>query len=240
MPFDTLSLEPATTTDRVTEELRRAMFAGELDPGTPLREVALAESLQVSRSTVREALAGLVAEGLVDRVPHKGTVVRALDADASSDVCRARLALESAGVRAWPEAAEDARSAVRAALEAFAALVRGPEDPTAPRSAPGIPELTARHLAIHRALVALTGSPRLLAAADSLYAEIRLALANVDRIRRNAEEQVCSHTALVELLESGDTEATLAELDEHLAGARTSMLATVANASLPDPGPEGH
>lgn len=230
MPFDTLSLEPATTTDRVTEELRRAMFEGELDPGTPLREVALAESLQVSRSTVREALAGLVAEGLADRVPHKGTVVRALDADAISDVCRARLALESAGVRAWPDADEEARAAVRGALQAFAALVHGPGDATAPRS---IPELTARHLAIHRALVALTGSPRLLAAADSLYAEIRLALANVDRIRRNAEEQVCSHTTLVDLLEAGDTEATLRELDEHLAGARASMLATVAHASLP-------
>ena len=47
-----------------------------------------------------------------------------------------------------------------------------------------------------------------MATAESLYAEIRLALANVDRIQRNADEQVVTHTRLVELLESGDGDAT--------------------------------
>ena len=78
-PFSTLSLEPVTTVDRVAEELRRSLFEGELGPGTPLREVALAEALGVSRSTVREALGLLVAEGLADRVPNSGTQVRRLD-----------------------------------------------------------------------------------------------------------------------------------------------------------------
>jgi DNA-binding GntR family transcriptional regulator len=218
-PFGTLSVEPVTTMDRVTEELRRALFEGELAPGTALREVALADSLNVARSTVREALGVLVAEGLADRVAHKGTVVRELDHDAIVDVCRARLVLESAGVRAWATAPDDAREAVRAALAEFVA--------TADRRAATIAELTAAHLAIHRSVVALTASERLLATADSLYAEIRLALANVDRIRRNAAEQVTTHTRLVDLLESGDTEATLAELADHLAGAERSMVETL-------------
>ena len=218
-PFGTLSVEPVTTMDRVTDELRRALFEGELAPGTALREVALADSLNVARSTVREALGVLVAEGLADRVAHKGTVVRELDHEAIVDVCRARLVLESAGVRAWSTAADDAREAVRAALAEFVA--------TADRAAATIAELTAAHLAIHRSVVALTGSERLLATADSLYAEIRLALANVDRIRRNAAEQVVTHSRLVDLLESGDTEATLAELTDHLAGAERSMVETL-------------
>ena len=54
--FGTLHLEHSSTVDRVAEELRRAVFEGELESGTPLREVALAESLGVSRPTVREAL----------------------------------------------------------------------------------------------------------------------------------------------------------------------------------------
>jgi DNA-binding GntR family transcriptional regulator len=218
-PFDTLSVEPVTTMDRVTEELRRALFEGELAPGTALREVALAESLNVARSTVREALGVLVAEGLADRAAHKGTVVRALDHEAIVDVCRARLVLESAGVRAWAAAPEPTRAGVRVALETFAR--------TAKDSDATIAELTAAHLDIHRSVVALTGSERLLATADSLYAEIRLALANVDRIRRNATEQVHSHTTLVDLLEAGDTRATLAELAEHLAGAERSMIETL-------------
>lgn len=220
MTFDTLSLEPATTMDRVTDELRRALFDGELDPGTPLREVALAESLNVARSTVREALGVLVAEGLADRVPHKGTVVRELDREAIIDVCQARLVLESAGVRAWGGASVESRSAVRAALAQFGRLA-------GTQPVPSIAELTADHLAIHRSIVALTGSERLLATANSLYAEIRLALAKVDRIRRNAAEQMVSHTRLVELLESGDTDATLSELSDHLAGAQRSMIETL-------------
>jgi DNA-binding GntR family transcriptional regulator len=218
-PFGTLNVEPVTTMDRVTEELRRALFEGELAPGTALREVALAESLNVARSTVREALGALVGEGLADRVAHKGTVVRELDREAIVDVCRARLVLESAGVRAWSAAPTEARDAVRSALGDFAA--------TAQDEHATIAELTAAHLAIHRSVVALTGSERLLATGDSLYAEIRLALANVDRIRRNAGEQVVSHTRLVDLLEAGDTEATLAELTDHLAGAERSMLETL-------------
>lgn len=216
--FGTLSLEPATTMDRVADELRRALFEGEVEPGTPLREVALADSLHVSRSTVREALGILVAEGLADRVAHKGTVVRELDRAAVIDVCDSRLVLESAGVRAWPAATQADRAAVRRALEDFTALAHA--DTTAVA-------LTAAHLDIHRGIVALTGSARLLAAAESLYAEIRLALARVDRIRRNAAEQVVSHTRLVDLLESGDTEATLAELTAHLEGAQRSLLLTV-------------
>jgi DNA-binding GntR family transcriptional regulator len=46
----TLPVEPASTVDRVAEDLRRAIFDGELESGTPLREVAIAASLGVSRS----------------------------------------------------------------------------------------------------------------------------------------------------------------------------------------------
>src|SRR3954463_9964821 len=99
--FAHLHVEPVSTVDRVADELRRALFDGELEPGTPLREVALAESLGVARSTVREALGVLVADGLADRVPNKGTAVHEPSAEEIRDVCRARAVLETAGVRRW-------------------------------------------------------------------------------------------------------------------------------------------
>ena len=113
LPFETLSVEPVSTVDRVAEELRRALFDGELEPGTALREVALAASLGVSRSTVREAVGMLVADGLVDRIPNKGTSVHTLTEDGIRDICRARLVLETAGVSGWDAASEEARQAVR-------------------------------------------------------------------------------------------------------------------------------
>ena len=74
------------------------------------------------------------------------------------------------------------------------------------------------------AVVGLTGSPRLVALADALSDEVKLGLAKVDRIRRNAGEQVASHRSLLELLEDGDVEQAARELEQHLAHAEDSML----------------
>jgi len=218
-PFATLSLEPVSTVDRVAEELRRSLFEGELGPGTPLREVALAAALGVSRSTVREALGMLVAEGLADRVPNRGTQVRRLDPEQVRDVCQARVVIETAGVRRWDVADQSLRDDVRRALAAFSELTASDYTPA---------EFTAAHLEIHRALSALTGSARLVAVAESLHSEVRLALAHVDRARGNALEQVHSHAGLISLLERHDLEAAAGELAAHLRGAETSMLEAVS------------
>ena len=213
--FGTLQLAHSSTVDRVVDELRRAIFDGELESGTALREVALAESLGVSRPTVREALATLAAEGLATREPHRGVAVSSPDPRSIHDVCRARVVLEMAGVRSWPQADPSARTAVRSALADY---TRAVEENASYQL------LTQRHLAFHLSLVGLAGSPRLVAMAESLYAELRLALAQVDRERRDAPEQAGSHARLVQLLESGDIEATVAELDQHLAGAEVAIL----------------
>lgn len=219
-PYAGLSLESISTVDRAVEELRRSLFEGEIEPGTPLREVALAHALGVARSTVREALGVLVAEGLADRLPRRGIQVRRMDAVQVREVTRARLVAESAGVRAYAGSGAEARTELREALAAYAE-VRVLDGP--------ITEFTAAHLRVHRALVGLAGSERLLAFADGLYAEMRVALAHVDRSRGNAAEQVYSHEKLVRLVESGDTEAALAELEAHLAEAESSLLDVVVS-----------
>lgn len=224
--FPTLSLEPSSTVDRVAEELRRALFDGEVTPGTPLREVALAESMGVARSTIREALGILVAEGVATRAPNRGVRVTELDPQAVHDVCTARAVLETAGVRRWASAPEADREACRAALRDFAVVARDAvTDGAGPPRRPGsAADLTAAHLNLHLAFVALTGSARLVTLAESLSAEIRLALARVDRIRRNAGDQVHAHQDLVDLLDRGEVDRAVAELEGHLEGAERSML----------------
>ena len=214
-PFSTLHLELSSTVDRVVDELRRAVFDGELESGTPLREVALAESLGVSRPTVREALAALVAEGLATREPNRGVSVATTEAATVRDICRARQVLEGAGVRRWPDADESLRDAVRTSLVRYTSAVR---------AGGSYQELNERHLAFHVSLVGLTDSPRLVAMAESLMVELKLALAQVDRIRRNAHGQAETHTQLVMLLERGDLDGASAFLERHLADAETSIL----------------
>ena len=214
-PFDGLSLEHSSTVERVADELRRAVFEGEIESGTPLREVALAESLGVSRPTVREALALLVAEGLATREPNRGVSVASPDPESVRDVSTARTVLESAGVRNWAAAPESARAAVRRALADYENAVA---------SDASYQELNRRHLAIHLSLVGLTGSPRLVSMAESVAAEMRLVLAQIDRVRRNARDQAGSHHHLLDLLESGDTDAAVAELGLHLRGAEDAII----------------
>ena len=85
-------------------------------------------------------------------------------------------------------------------------------------------ELNARHLTFHVSLVGLTGSERLVAMAETLATELRLALAQVERIRRNAHDQADSHAALVRLLDDGDIDGASAFLDRHLADAETEII----------------
>ncbi len=214
-PFETLRLGHSSTVERAAEELRRAVFDGELESGTPLREVAIAASLGVSRSTVREALTMLVSEGLAVREPHRGVSVAATDAGAVRDVCRARWILEGAGVRRWARATQGQRDLVHSTLAAYTSAVHADAS---------YPELNERHLAFHVSLVGLTGSPRLVTMADHLVVELKLALAQVDRIRRNAHDQVDSHAALVQLLDRDEVDQASDFLRAHLADAERSII----------------
>ena len=144
-PFETLNLEHSSTVDRVAEELRRALFDGEVEPGTPLREVALAEAMGVSRSTIREALGVLVAEGLATREPNRGVHVTELDPDAVRDVCRGPGGARDRRRAPLGRRRRAAREACRAALRAFAEL---PPPATragrADRGPPGDPPVVRR------------------------------------------------------------------------------------------------
>lgn len=214
-PYAGLRVEVTSTVARVADELRRAVFDGELESGTPLREVALAASLGVARSTVREALTVLVAESIATREPNRGVTVAVPDVASVRDVCRARTVLEVAGVRHWAGADEAARTAVREAVAAYTDAV-GREASYA--------ELNEKHLAVHVSFVGLVGSPRLVATARSLVAELKLVLAQIDRAERNAHDQAHTHGALVAMLDRGDVEGAAAEVEHHLALAEQDIL----------------
>ncbi len=207
------AIDRSSTTDRVAHALRGMLFAGEISPGEPLREVSLAEAFDVARSTIREALQVLAAEGLVTRYPNRGVVVTELTDSDIEEIFGARLVLESAGVRAGLGGAD-----LHPVAQALAAYARAAEDEALS---------THAHLEFHNSLVALLGNPRLLASAHSLTADLRLGLASVERARRNTKDQVADHRRLLRLIRAGDEAAALAELRRHLAAAKASVAARV-------------
>ncbi len=50
-----------------------------LPPGSPIDEVQLAERFKMSRTPIREALARLAGEGLIDTLPNRSTMVSNID-----------------------------------------------------------------------------------------------------------------------------------------------------------------
>lgn len=64
-----------TLTDRLSNSLRTAIVSGEIEPGTVLTEIPLAELVGSSRVPVRSALHLLMSEGLVHRVGARGYIV---------------------------------------------------------------------------------------------------------------------------------------------------------------------
>jgi GntR family transcriptional regulator, rspAB operon transcriptional repressor len=85
--------------DSVLTELRRAIINGKLPPGERLIEAVLADQLQVSRSTIRQAFLQLRFEGLVDMRPRRGAVVTRMSSRAARDVCTVRGLLEGWAAR---------------------------------------------------------------------------------------------------------------------------------------------
>nr|BFE57890.1 GntR family transcriptional regulator [Dactylosporangium thailandense] len=88
---------PGANRDSATtqyERLRGEIVAGGLAPGTVLLETVLAERLGVSRTPVREALAMLERDGLLER-DRRGYRVRTRSPEELLEIYEARIALES-------------------------------------------------------------------------------------------------------------------------------------------------
>ncbi|WHT21292.1 GntR family transcriptional regulator [Crossiella sp. CA-258035] len=117
--------------DRALTAIRQAIVVGDLPPGSPVRDVELAERLGLSRTPVREALARLTDEGLIESKPHSYTRVTAVDPEAVRDAQVVVQAMQSVAARlAVPRMGEPELAAMRAANERFAtALAAG--DPLA-------------------------------------------------------------------------------------------------------------
>lgn len=81
------------------EKLKQAIVTGELPPGQPLVETALAEWCEVSRTPIREALTRLEQDALVVR-SDRGLIVRDRSPGEILDIYDTRIVLEGAAARA--------------------------------------------------------------------------------------------------------------------------------------------
>ncbi len=95
--------------EQVLELLRQEIVELRLPPGRRLIERELVEQIGVSRTTVREVLRELAAEGLVTTIPQKGAIVAVPSPEEAAELYEVRAALEALAARRFVEHASDAQ-----------------------------------------------------------------------------------------------------------------------------------
>ncbi len=90
---------PKSLTETAVEYIRKAIAKGNLGLGDPISESALASTLGISKTPVREALAQLKIEGLVKIFPQKGTFIFTMNEQEVIEICEFRYTLESAALK---------------------------------------------------------------------------------------------------------------------------------------------
>jgi DNA-binding FadR family transcriptional regulator len=217
------TFRPLQLYEQVAERLAADIRAGVLAPGERLpSERDLARTFEVSRASVREAIASLQLQGVVETRKGAGTFVAARPPaaeaphDASpSAVLEARLQLEPAVARL--AAARGRRDS--AAEDLLEAMEAEPVD---------IVTWNRSDRLFHRQLAAMTGNPVLLAFADHvatlmdqpLWQRLRddsIAVPGRSRIH------VAEHRMLYEAIAAGDAEAAAFYSTQHINRVRTYM-----------------
>lgn len=100
--------ETPSLCEQAANVLREAILNEEFKPGDKLVERSLADQTGVSRTSIREALGKLQAEGLITRIPGRGMYVSKLSEDEALAIYEARAILESAMARMFVARAGDA------------------------------------------------------------------------------------------------------------------------------------
>jgi DNA-binding GntR family transcriptional regulator len=203
----------ATLYDVAAARLRADILAGALAPDAKLRIDELKARYGIGGSPLREALARLVADGLVRVESQRGFSVSGTSRQDLADVTLMRRMVEAEALRlAMQRGDESWEAGIVAAFHLFAR--RTERDPRA--DAEAVDRWEAAHKDFHRALIAACGSPRLLILQGILYDQARRYRALMVEQTFGGRAMVDEHRMLVDAVLSRDVERACAAMNHHL------------------------
>ena len=191
------ALPSASVQAYVLTNLRTAILSGALEPGHHLVERELKQLYGASRSSIREALRQLIAEGLVTAVPNLGSVVTRLTLEQVEQLYEVRIELENLAGRLFVLRADpSSRAALLGALDAIE------------RAAAKQRPIIDKHDAFHEVLYAGGGSAPLHASAMSLRSRTRYLVSLSLGRPYHAERSIAALRAIVDGVVANDPQAT--------------------------------
>lgn len=196
-----------------------AIKSGLLTPGTRLIESELGAAMAISRTPLREALASLRAEGLLDH-DEKGLRIRQLDWRAIHDLYEMRKLLEGAAAKgAALQASPAERQVINQLVSQEQKLIDNNE----------APEMLAEHNArFHQAILQAAKNPFLAEALEKLSHLLILLGATAYNVKTRVNDIQNEHAAINQAIQKGKGDEAEQAMHTHLEQALVARLSILA------------
>lgn len=216
----------------VYENLRRDIVSGRYAPGEKLRIEPIRAGYGVAASTMREALARLVSDGLVTAEGQRGFRVAPMSPPDLRDITRLRIILETEAVLESMRRGDLAWEAQLVA--AFHTLTRAEAKIASGRTEDFV-AWEVHNKEFHRALAAACESPRLLGMVKTLYRQheryrLQSLANNAGGSAARGRDVHAEHAALLKAALDRDEDGMRRLLAEHIQNTANSVLDRLAAA----------
>jgi DNA-binding GntR family transcriptional regulator len=219
---------PALQTERLTDTvyalLRERILGGLFAPGERLNVEALAQQLNVSQTPIKGALAQLVADGLVEVQPRRGTFIAQVSPRQISELLSIRRALELLAAETILDHVTEAQ------IDRLRLLVDEIEH------AGDVDAHYRGNYELHKRLVELSGNTKLAEFYTELNGHIHMALihASSQSWHARAHAEAVEHRMIVEALAQRDSAALQAAIAAHLKRASHSLMTDLESQNQSD------
>jgi DNA-binding GntR family transcriptional regulator len=200
--------ERESLADKVVDQIRDAIVRGQFAPGEQLRELTLAEYLQVSRGPVHQALSRLEREGLVMMRPNRTAIVARLTREDFEEVYSLRLAFERLAVQ----------QAIEHATETDCDEMQCIVDEMVRRVNEGITEKEAADLDLrfHDVIYRASAHKRLQSCWNNLRPQIYVFLLSRNVADSDFRVQMVGHQQIVDFIRARDESRAVPYIENHI------------------------
>ena len=206
-----------TKKDLAYEEIKRLILDGKLSGDMPISENVLANMLGISRTPVRDALRRLEMDGFVRVIPNQGVVIREVSISEVKEIYDMRIALEEFVVRELADGLSDED------FRNLEAILKKQEEVCEKRDAVAFHEEDRR---FHDYLMRAYGNAMITNFIAKLRDRIEGINVNMLKTPGNMQLFYGEHKRIFEALRKRSGEEAAKEMDEHLKGGKTRLIAS--------------